>query len=726
MTLTAKTCVKAAGGILAGLAVILLAAVLGFDYLDRRYPPDLTQAGVVSQEVHDAEGRLLRAYLTPAGFLRLPTTVADVDPRYIEMLIAYEDKRFYRHRGVDPLALLRALWQAGSHGRIISGASTLTMQTARLLEPRPRTLTSKLVEMFRAIQLERRFSKAEILSFYLTLAPFGGNREGVRAAALSYFGRPPRNLTAGEAAILVALPQSPTRLRPDRHPQAVRVARDKILRRVAAAMAFGPADLKRATTEVVEAKLHPVPFHAPHLADRLAAGAPAARVVTSTLDRTLQARLEALARGYARTLGRQTSVALLVVENSSRKVRAYLGSADFSDDKRQGQVDVIQALRSPGSTLKPLFYGLAFDRGIAHPATLVDDVPTQFGNYRPANFRSEYHGRVTLAEALQLSLNVPAVALLDRLGPVAVTEQLRQAGLRLEFGGADIRPGLALALGGVGITLEDLLRLYAAFADDGHPRALSYLEAPEPILGAGPQADGNALLGGRARGYLGEILRSLQAPGRVRADGNRKRAVAFKTGTSYGFRDAWAIGYDAVHSVGVWVGRADGTPNPGRYGAATAAPLLFQVFDQLPPSGPAHAGEAPPLLDADNLPPGLRYLDRSMLVASARSSEPPPRLLFPPDRSLLDMPGSGGVLVLEAEGGRRPLSWIVNGVPLASRQGRRRVQWLPDGPGFSEILVVDALGRRVRAEIELRSPGTTRQASHALTGTSFAEVPGAN
>ena len=442
---------------------------------------------------------------------------------------------------------------------------------------------------------------------------------------------------------------------------------------------------------------------APHLADRLRRQTPDSRLVRTTVDGILQHQLEVLARRQAKRLGPRTGMAILVVENDGRRVAAYLGSSDFADGRRQGQVDLVRAVRSPGSTLKPIIYALAFERGLIHPATVVNDVPTSFGDYAPANFMARHYGEVSAAEALRLSLNVPAVAVLDKLGPVLVAERLRRHAVRLDFGGRDIRPGLAFALGGVGTTLEDLVRLSAALAADGRVRQLRYLQEWEARLGDQP-GDG-PLVGAAARWYVGNILRAARPPDDFFPDIRRKRAhhIAFKTGTSYGFRDAWAVGYTTSHTVGVWVGRADGTPSPGRFGANTAAPVLFQVFDHLP-----HSAARPPpppdgalIADTAELAPGLRYLGAGAIRLKRGRRAPPPRILFPLDDTVIAMPPRSRTLVLEAEGGHRPLSWMVNGRPIAARTQGMRAQWAPDGLGFSEIVLIDAFGRSDRARIRI-------------------------
>ncbi len=676
-----------------GLLALAGPVIGGLTLADRLFPPDLSRLEDLSQRVMDREGQPLRTYLTADGMTRLATTVDDVDPRYLAMLRAFEDKRFPDHGGVDPLALARAIGQAVAAGRIVSGASTLTMQTARLLEPRPRGLLSKAIEMLRALQLERRYSKDRILAMYLTLAPFGGNLEGVRAATWAYFGHEPSALTAGEAALLVALPRAPSRLRPERFAEAARKARDRVLRRVGRRAGYEAAELALAEAEPPPTRWRRADFLAPHLADRLRAGAPADAVVKSTIEATLQRRVQALARDWIGRVDDVANVAVIVVENPTRAIRVHLGSADFRASGRDGQVDFTRAVRSPGSTLKPAIYGLAFDRGLAHPQTIVDDAPTRFGDYAPANFMDRHHGEIGLAEALRLSLNVPAVALLDRLGPVTFVERLGRAGIRLRLGQADARPGLAVALGGVGVTLEDLARLFAGFGGDGRADRLRF-RADSPRAAA----DGEPLFRPLARWRIARILESVVTPGAARGG---RRVIGHKTGTSYGFRDAWAVGFDAHHTVTVWIGRPDGAPMPGRFGANTAAPLMHRVFDLLP-AGPAPSGKAPAgagRLAAGELPPALRRLGPRRAVSLSAGT--PPRIVHPPEGAVLRTDSRGRPVALEAEGGRRPLVWLVDGQPLQTTRWTRRAAWRPDGPGYSELVLVDALGRRAQARIRV-------------------------
>ena len=414
--------------------------------------------------VVDREDRLLRPYATPDGRWRVPATLAHVDPRYIEMLLAYEDRRFRTHPGVDPLSMARAAYQFVTSGRIVSGGSTLTMQVARLLEPRAeRTLSAKFRQMARAVQLERSLSKDEVLALYLSLAPYGGNLEGVRAASLAYFGKEPRRLSMAEAALLVVLPQSPESRRPDRSPAAARNARDRVLDRIASSGRIPADEVALAKLEGVPSGRKPMPALAPHAADQAVAQMPGRKIHRLTIDASLQRSLQELARERARALGPDISVAIVAVDHATGEVLARVASADYFDERRAGQVDMTHALRSPGSALKPFIYGLAFEDGAVHPETLIEDRPVRYGGYAPENFDMTFQGTVSVRRALQMSLNVPAVAVLDKVGASRFSARLAQAGAPLVLPKGEA-PGLAIALGGVGIKLTDLTMLYAGLA----------------------------------------------------------------------------------------------------------------------------------------------------------------------------------------------------------------------------------------------------------------------
>jgi len=671
------------------LAILLAAALFlaGFarDRLDTwvadtQLPPLISETSV---EVTDRNGQMLRAYTVADGRWRLETTRARVDPRFIAMLIAYEDKRFYDHSGVDLRAMARAGWQFATRGRVVSGASTLTMQVARLLEDGGTgRLRGKLRQMRVALALERRLTKDQILTLYLNRAPYGGNLEGIRSATRAYFGKDPRRLTPAEAALLVALPQSPETRRPDRYSSAAKAARTRILDRVQGRV------LNR--DEVAIAKLAPVPTLrralpalAPHLSDRARAQEPLAARHQLTIDAPLQRQLEALATQAVHGKGSDLSVAILVLDHQTGEVLASVGSAGQRNDDRMGFVDMTQALRSPGSTLKPLVYGLAFDAGLAHPETLIDDRPTAFGTYRPQNFDGRFRGTLRVREALQLSLNIPVVTLTEAIGPAKLMAHLERAGAHPVLPGNGA-PGLAVALGGVGLTLEDLTRLYAAIARGGSPVGLRWrMDAPvrDPV---------GQVLSDKAAWQVMDILRGLPPPPNAPRNG-----LAYKTGTSYGNRDAWAIGFDGRHVVGVWMGRADGTPVPGAFGGDLAAPVLFEAFGRLKPAlTPLPPPPADTLIvETARLPAPLQRFRGRDAIFEADSDAP--RIAFPPDGAQIEL--DQGALFASVHQGAAPFTWLVNGAPAAVGARQRQIT-VPDvGAGFVTLSVIDAQGRSSRS-----------------------------
>lgn len=675
----------AAGFVAMGGAVVLAGVVVAFSAFMGPLP--LADGDPVSTTVVDRNGRLLRAYAMADGRWRLPVTAATgVDPTYLKLLLAYEDQRFRSHGGVDPLALARAAWQLARTGHIVSGGSTITMQLARLLEPgEGRSLTTKLRQIVRAIEIEHRFSKDEILDHYLTLAPFGGNLQGVRAASLAYFGKEPKRLTLAEAALLVALPQSPERRRLDRFPHAAQAARDRVLARMVGEGVVLPADATLATAETVPQFRRAMPLLAPHLADQAVASHPGAALIRTTLDLPLQKNLEALAHDRAAALGSGLSMAILVVDHQTGDVLAHVGSPDYFDDRRAGQVDMTRAIRSPGSTLKPFIYGLAFEDGFVHPDSLIDDRPIRFGAYAPENFDMTFQGTVPVRRALQLSLNVPAIELLDRVGPSRLTARLRQAGVALVLP-KDEAPSLAMGLGGVGITLANLVELYGGLARLGQTVPLR-----EVIEQATPAPDPRRLLDAAAAWQVGNVLIGTPPP----ENGVHGR-FAFKTGTSYGYRDAWSVGFDGRYTIGVWVGRPDGVPVPGLVGRSAAAPVLFDAFGRtgklpapLPraPRGTLIAGNA-------GLPlPLRRFRPAGDLVRA--DGRPPLHIQFPLNGSRLDMAGAGddgGAIPVKVVGGVLPLTVLVNGVAVGSLDSRRQQLIDPPGPGFARVTVMDAAG----------------------------------
>ena len=672
-----------AGIFLAGVGVVLL------DAADRAYPPPLDNAETVSAEVLDADGQLLRAFATPEGLWRLKTTSADVDPQFLKMLVAYEDRRFYTHAGVDLQAIGRAAVQLATNGRIVSGASTLSMQVARLIEPRQgRSLSAKLLQMGRAIQIERRLTKDEILDLYLTHAPYGGNLEGVRAASLAYFGKEPRRLTVAEAALLVALPQLPEKRRPDRNLAGAEAARKRVLERVAVAEAVGEGEAARAEIVPVPAQRMQLPALAAHVAEIARRKDAKALRYQTTLKKQVQAGLEAVARAAALKLGPKLSIAMVMADAQTGDIVGEVGSADYFDASRSGWIDMTRANRSPGSTLKPFIYGLAFEEGLVSQETIIEDRPADFFGYRPRNFDMSYQGDVTVREALQLSLNVPAVKLLDAVNPAKLMIRFRRAEVRPLLPPNET-PGLAIGLGGLGITLKDLVQLYTALANRGQPVRIGDGVSDRP-----GKIDGEALLDPVAVWNVADILSGVIPP-----PGAPKRGIAYKTGTSYGYRDAWSVGYDGRYVLGVWVGRPDNSAVPGLTGYGTAAPILFEGFAK---SGIATTPLPRPPLGAmriaqSELPISQRRfaINPSGLLATF-GGEPAPQIVYPPEGAHVDLGAKSGdlsPLMLKLQGGRAPFRWLANGRPLPDISRRRTNQWIPDGGGYSKLTVIDAMGR---------------------------------
>ena len=671
---------------LGALAALVALGALGlWALLQALGPLDVSAASRGSTIAVDREGRLLRAFTAPEGRWRLPVEVGVVDPRFFKLLMAYEDRRFRSHHGVDPLAMARAAWQMARNGHVVSGASTLTMQVARLLEPRDeRTLAAKLRQMVRAVQLERAYGKDEILGFYLALAPYGGNLEGVRAASLAYFGKEPRRLSDAEAALLVALPQAPEARRPDRAPETARRARDRVLDRAMAQGALSQAEVIAAKADPVPQGRAAFPMLAPHATEAGLRATPGLRVQRYAFDARLQAGLEALARDSVARLGPKLSIAMVAIDNASGEVRAHVGGAEYLSSERAGGVDLALAVRSPGSALKPFIYLLAFEAGVAHPETMLEDRRARFGLYAPENFDLTFQGQVTARAALQNSLNIPAIALLNQVGPATFLARLRNAGAEIAMPD-DSAPGLAIGLGGLGIRLTDLTRLYAGLARAGRmPGLVERLDQPRPM------AD-RRIAEPVPAWYVYDVLRG--APPPDHALGGR---IAFKTGTSYGYRDAFAVGFDRNLTIGVWVGRADNGPSPGLVGRAVAAPILFDAFAR---SGGAQELIAAPrdalMAPTAKLPPPLRHLRKDAPKTLEASAIGALKIAYPPDGARIDLDlghADDPHLALKAQGGAPPFLWMVNGAPIGEPELRRQSQWRPDGAGFARVSVIDAMG----------------------------------
>ncbi len=551
-----------------GLSLLIVISLIAL--ADQIWPVDLAPRQG-AQVVVDNQGEVLRRFADDRGVWRYPTDSSHVSEYYIQALLSYEDRRFYQHPGINPLSMVRAFYQLVSHGRIVSGGSTLTMQVARLRYPEysggHKGLLGKFSQLARALQLEWYFSKQDILNYYLNHAPFGGTIEGVETASRHYFGHSAERLTYAQAALLAGLPQAPSYYRPDRHPQRAQNQRDKVLNRMHDFGVLSSKELRRALMEDLALQLTPAPLSAPLLSRRLVNKYTASNRINTYIDRDLQLTAEQLARDNRTLFPAGASIAMMVMKHGNGEVNAYVGSADFFDNSRYGHVDMVSAMRSPGSTLKPFIYGMALDQGLIHSESLLMDVPLVFNDYRPTNFNVGFSGAVSVSEALQKSLNIPAVQLLEQLSPLTFYAKLQSAGadLLLPNGG---KPSLAIGLGGVDIQLQKLVSLYSSLANEGKtifPRFIKQEITQSP----------RTLLSKEAAWIVRDIL----------LQGDRSRSaqpLAIKTGTSSGYRDAWAMAVTGQYTIGVWVGMPDNATMSGHYGAQTAVPLLRALAVRLP------------------------------------------------------------------------------------------------------------------------------------------------
>lgn len=530
-----------------------------------------------SQLVTASDGSVLHAFLSSDEKWRMKTELQEITPTLKKAIIFKEDKYFYYHPGINPFAMVRAAVNNALQSKKTSGASTITMQVARMLEPKERTYINKLVETFRALQLEWHFSKAEILQLYLNLVPYGSNIEGVKSASLIYFQQPPDYLSLAQTVTLAIIPNRPSSLMIGKDNAVIVQERNKWLHRFAAAKIFPQQDVEDALLEPMNDHRHSVPRLAPHLSIRLSGLYRNQAIIHSTIDKTKQEQVENIAGNYLQRIHYMgiTNCAVLVVDNETNRVAAYLGSADFFNAADQGQVDGVQAVRSPGSALKPFLYTSCFDNGLITPKSVLSDVPVNFMGYAPQNYDKQFHGYVTAETALANSLNVPAVKLLHSLGVPSFVALLKRAGFR-QVATDENKLGLSAVLGGCGVKLEELTQLYACLAHGGTLHTLLW------TMDATPQ-DSVLLFSQGAAFMTTEILTQHQRPD---LPNNYQSSlhlpkVAWKTGTSYGRRDAWSIGYNKALTIGVWVGNFSGKGIPELTGAEVATPLLFDLFNTL-------------------------------------------------------------------------------------------------------------------------------------------------
>ncbi|PVY38852.1 penicillin-binding protein 1C [Pontibacter virosus] len=524
-----------------------------------------------------SDGSVINAFLSRDDKWRMQLEPDEINPVLKKTVLLKEDKYFYYHPGINLFAVTRALVNNTIRDRKTSGASTITMQVARLLYPQQRTYANKLYEMFRALQLEWYYSKDEILQLYLNLVPFGGNIEGVKAASVLYFHQSPKQLSLAQAVTLTVIPNKPSSLRIGEQNERIVAFRNKWLRYYSAQQAFPASEIEDAFLEPLEARRQEAPKVAPHFAYRMFRRYKNQPIIKTTLNRQVQEKVEQLAYNYMQRLLYQNinNAAVLVINNQTRAVEAYLGSADFNDFAHHGQVDGIRAVRSPGSTLKPFLYATAFDKGTLTPKAVITDVPVDYAGYRPQNYFGNYNGKVTISHALATSLNLPAVKVLDQLGVDAFVQKLKQAEFS-EMKRKGNQLGLSLILGGCDVKLEELTLLYAAFANQGKYTPARWLQQDTMQQETQLLSPGSAYM-------VNQILTQLTRPDLPHNAHNSPNLpkIAWKTGTSYGRKDAWSIGYNKKYTVGVWVGNFSGEGVPELNGTDSATPLLFDIFNSI-------------------------------------------------------------------------------------------------------------------------------------------------
>ncbi|WP_405516153.1 penicillin-binding protein 1C [Spirosoma sp. KNUC1025] len=555
-------------------------ALLIFFTLDFSFP---VQTNVPYSTIITArDGSVLHAFLSHDDKWRMYVELSEITPALREAILFKEDKYFWYHPGFNPVAMIRAAIRNVLTGKRTSGASTITMQTVRLLEPRERTYGSKLIELFRAVQLEVHFSKDEILQLYLNLIPYGSNIEGLKSASLLYFGKPPTLLSLAELTTLTIIPNRPSSLQLGVQNALVGRERNRWLNRFRTSRLFDESTITDALDEPLVAYRRTAPQLAPHLSRRLRTENPDQPIIRSMLNPAVQATTERLVQHYINRVRAYNihNAAVLVVDNQSHEVVAYVGSADFGNTFDGGQVDGVRAVRSPGSALKPLLYGLAFDAGLVTPRSKINDVPINFNGYEPDNYDRRFNGPVTAEFALANSLNIPAVALLKEIGTPTFITALRKAGFSSVKKQAK-ELGLSMILGGCGVTLEEITRLYSGIANGGQLEPLHF-SAPADSGKRGYVQSVN-ILSPEAAYLVTHTLTQITRPDLPNNFDNSYHLprIAWKTGTSYGRRDAWSIGYNQRYTVGVWVGNFSGIGVAELSGANTATPLLFQLFNVL-------------------------------------------------------------------------------------------------------------------------------------------------
>jgi len=651
------------------LILTLIAFAIFTLFVDIYYPVNLYKTKNLSREVLDKDNQWLYVTTNSTDKWRFSVNLDKIDSTYLKMLINFEDKRFYSHYGVDVLALFRASWQLLISGHIKSGGSTITMQVARLLEPKKRTISAKIVEIIRALQLEAHYSKKQILETYLTLAPYGGNIEGIEAASWHFFGKHPYALSASESAMLVALPKNPEGYRPNRHPKRAKLARDRVLKRAYKRGVISKFLYLKALNEPINSNSYKFPRLAPHFSQKALKNG-RATIITTNINKNLQQQLELWAKLRGQELPNGASMALLVVENSTGKIRAYIGSNNMFSKKFPGFIDGVNIIRSPGSALKPFIYSMGFDKYLIHPQTVILDTEVSFGNYHPHNYSRHFHGEVTITKALQNSLNIPAVKVLYRVGAGEFIDTLK-----LCIGKVYIPKGVAtlpVALGGLGITLKQLTQAYVSLANGGKIIKISALNSIKT---------NKRFFSKKSAKITTAILRTIPAPKNYTNIGEK---IAYKTGTSYGYRDFWSMGYTKNYTIGVWVGRADNQPVTKASAREIATPIMFEAFSILNAINGLENWNWNPNFIKETPPKVLKYFDKEL------KSQNQLKFLYPKDGNKYQSAGCHKVTVKVAiDKGIAPYFWYIDEEPMDLNKTTFQKQF---NEGAHRITVIDSSG----------------------------------
>jgi len=658
------------------LVLAIVATFIFVLFMHYKYPISMQKVQDSSKVVLSSNGKWLYTSLNKQQKWRFRANLKNIDPLYIKMLLAFEDKRYYKHFGVDFISLNRALLQYIKHKRVVSGGSTITMQLAKLLEPKERTIRSKIIEILRAFELELFYTKEQILQSYLSLTPYGGNIEGVVAASLRYFGKLPSSLSANQAAILVAFPQRPelNRLNLKR----LKDAKNRVLLTAKEKGIISTFVYKQAIKSKSLISYYPFPKYLPHLSLKLIKKDKLQ--IQTTIDYKIQKQLERWAYDRGKSLEKGASIAALIVKNSTSEIIGYLGSYYIFSNKTQGFIDMVDAYRSPGSALKPFIYALGFKKHIIAPLTIIKDTKTNFQGYLPHNFNNRFLGEVTIAYALQHSLNIPAIKVLQRVGVQDFTDMLNSV---VEIKIPKKQASLPVALGGLGINLMGLSTLYSALANDGVGKRVYYLK--------NQKTKSFKILDRNSARAVSSILRANRAPnGFINLD------IAYKTGTSYGFRDYWCAAYTKDYTVVVWVGKPNAQPMLKSSALKVAAPMAFEILGIVNSLKPTKKWDFKISTYLKKPPKALQYFDKDAVDNNSLKFIKPKQDARYKSTNCKDV-----VVDIEVTNATKPIYWYIDSKAINSSKTKLQYKF---NTGAHTITAIDNTSKIISRDIWVDKP----------------------